>query len=185
MPTHEMTDPHETFARLSPAELLGSAKELSAVLVDAVEGGASVGFVKPVDLDAAAVWWEGLAGPVAEGTLIVWVARIGGRLQGTVQLKLVHTANGRHRAEVAKLMVHRGARGRGLGRRLLALAERAAAEAGATLLLLDTQTGSVAEALYRKAGWTAAGVIPDYATDPDGVLRSTTLFYKAVSRTRP
>jgi ribosomal protein S18 acetylase RimI-like enzyme len=81
---------------------------------------------------------------------------------------------------VAKLIVHRDARGRGLGRQLLSLAEEAAAKAGATLLLLDTQTGSAAEALYRKAGWTAAGVIPDYAADPTGVLHPTTLFYKAL-----
>jgi GNAT superfamily N-acetyltransferase len=176
--------PHATaaFARLSSAELIGSAKELAAVLVDAVEDGASVGFLKPVDLDTAVTWWEGLSAAVSKGTLIVWTAHIGGRIRGTVQLKLEQTPNGRHRAEVAKLMVHRDARGHGLGRQLLALAEQTAAEAGATLLLLDTQTGSTAEALYRKAGWTEAGVIPDYAADPTGVLYPTTLFYKAVGK---
>jgi GNAT superfamily N-acetyltransferase len=181
MPTPKGTHPTQAFARLSSTELIGSAKELAAVLVDAVEDSASVGFLKPIDLDTAAAWWEGLASAVSEGTLIIWAAHIGGQLCGTVQLKLEHTPNGRHRAEVAKLMVHRDARGHGLARQLLALAEQTAAEAGATLLLLDTQTGSAAETLYRKAGWTAVGVIPDYAADPAGVLRPTTLFYKAVS----
>jgi GNAT superfamily N-acetyltransferase len=171
----------QVFARLSSTDLVESAKELAAILVDAIEDGASVGFLKPVDLETAAAWWDDLAAAVAEGTLIVWAAHRRGRLCGTVQLKLEQTPNGMHRAEVAKLMVHRDARGHGLGRRLLALAEQAAAEAGATLLLLDTQTGSAAETLYRKTGWTAAGVIPDYAADPAGVLRPTTLFYKAVS----
>jgi ribosomal protein S18 acetylase RimI-like enzyme len=181
MPTLEHDRPAADFAQLSSAELAESAEELAEVLLDAVDDGASVGFVQPFDLEAATRWWASLAPAVAEGTLIVWAARAEGRIHGTVQLKLERTANGRHRAEVAKLMVHRDARGRGLGRRLLDLAEQQAAAAGATLLLLDTQTGSVAEALYRKAGWTEAGVIPDYAADPAGVLRPTTLFYKTVS----
>jgi ribosomal protein S18 acetylase RimI-like enzyme len=185
MPSLEDVLPDRTFTRLSSTELIGSARELAAVLVDAVEDGASVGFVRPLDLEAAATWWEGLAAGVTEGALLVWAAHVAGRLCGTVQLKLERTPNGRHRAEIAKLMVHRDARGGGLGRRLLVLAEQAAVEAGATLLLLDTQTGSAAEALYRSAGWTEAGVIPDYAVDPGGVLRATTLFYKQVGRATP
>jgi hypothetical protein len=107
MPAPEDTHLTRTFARLSSTDLIGSATELGAVLVDAVEDGASVGFVQPVDPATAATWWEGLAAAVAEGTLIVWAAHIGGQLRGTVQLKLENTPNGRHRAEVAKLMVHR------------------------------------------------------------------------------
>ncbi|MFD1150286.1 GNAT family N-acetyltransferase [Saccharothrix hoggarensis] len=97
-----------------------------------------------------------------------------------MQVRFTGTANGTHRAEVAKLVVHRDARGAGLGRALLDVAEREAARRGATLLVLDTQTGSPAERLYRRAGWTEVGVIPDYAADPDRVLRPTTLFYKRV-----
>jgi GNAT superfamily N-acetyltransferase len=172
--------PEDVVSSLSAAEVVASARELAAVLVDAVEDGASVGFLRPFDLDAAAAWWEDRAAAVTDGTLLVWAARVDGRLCGTVQLRLERTPNGRHRAEVVKLMVHREARGHGLGRRLLERAEQAAADAGATLLLLDTQTGSAAETLYRKAGWTPVGVIPDYAADPSGVLRPTTLFYKSV-----
>ncbi|MDV9196106.1 GNAT family N-acetyltransferase, partial [Streptomyces sp. Wh19] len=86
----------------------------------------------------------------------------------------------RHRAEVAKLMVRPSARGRGVGRSLLDAAERSAAGAGVTLLVLDTESGSPAERLYRSAGWTECGSIPDYAGDPAGVLRPTTLYYKAI-----
>jgi GNAT superfamily N-acetyltransferase len=173
-----------TIVRLSSsAELLDAAKELAAVLVDAVEGGASVGFLAPLGLDVAAAWWEGLAPAVDDGRLVVWAARAGdGRIAGTVQLKQADLPNGHHRAEIAKLLVHRAARGQGLGRELLALAERAAADAGKTLLLLDTESGSPAERLYRAAGWTPFGVVPDHAVDPAGVLRPTTYFYKSLSR---
>jgi GNAT superfamily N-acetyltransferase len=99
---------------------------------------------------------------------------------GTVSLAFPDKANSRHRAELVKLMVHRAARGRGLGRDLLATAERAAAEAGITLLHLDTETGSPAETLYRSAGWTRVGAIPDYAATPAGDLHPTTIYYKRV-----
>ncbi len=170
-----------TIVRLSSADLLGSAKELAAVLVDAVDDGASVGFLAPLGLDTAAAWWEGLAPAVAEGRLLVWAARAGNRIVGTVQLRLESTPNGRHRGEIAKLMAHRDARGRGLGRELLPLAEQAARESGISLLLLDTQTGSFAERLYLAAGWTPVGMVPDYAANPAGVLRPTTFFYNSLS----
>ena len=165
-------------AELTSAELLACAEALTDVLADAVEGGASVGFVKPLSRVQALKWWRARAAPVANGVLAVWVARDGGRVLGTVQVRFADTANGGHRAEVAKLIVRRAARGAGLGGALLEVAEREAAARGATLLVLDTQTGSAAERLYRRAGWTEAGVIPDYAADPDGVLRPTTMFYK-------
>ena len=167
-------------AELTAAELPACAEALTDVLVDAVEGGASVGFVKPLSRGQALEWWRSRAAPVANGGLALWVARDGERVLGTVQVRFDDTANGAHRAEVAKLIVRRDARGAGLGRALLDVAERGAAERGATLLVLDTQTGSAAERLYRRAGWAEAGVIPDYAADPDGVLRPTTLFYKRV-----
>jgi GNAT superfamily N-acetyltransferase len=166
--------------QLSASDLLGSAPGLATVLVDAVSDGASVGFLDPFDAATAAAWWEGLAGAVADGRLLLWAAHSGDRIVGTVQVRLERTPNGRHRAEVAKLLVHRSARRQGLGRQLLDVAERGAAEAGAGLLLLDTETGSEAERLYRGAGWTEVGVVPDYAADPAGVLRPTTFFYKSV-----
>ncbi|SBT88121.1 L-amino acid N-acyltransferase YncA [Streptomyces sp. DI166] len=160
--------------RLDPEQLLAHAGELADLLVDTVDGGASVGFLAPMDRALAESWWkERAAGPYA-----VWVAVEDGRVMGTVSLAYPDKPNSRHPAELVKLMVHRTARGRGLGRRLLDTAERAAAAEGITLLHLDTETDSPAEHLYRSAGWTRVGVIPDYAADPAGVLRGTTLYYK-------
>ncbi|TDQ52923.1 GNAT family N-acetyltransferase [Actinorugispora endophytica] len=167
--------------RLSSEDLAAVAAELAGVLSDVVEGGNSVGFLAPLDPGAAEEWWKGLEPAVAGGRVLVWAARRDGRIEGTVQLRLNDMPNGSHRAEVAKLMVRRRARGAGLGRALLAAAERAAGEAGVTLLVLDTETGSPAERLYRADGWTRVGVIPDYAADPAGVLRSTTYFYKLLA----
>jgi GNAT superfamily N-acetyltransferase len=146
-----------------------------------VDGGASLGFLASLDHDTAAAYWAGLAPGVEGGGLLVWAARIGGRLTGTVSLALEDKPNGRHRAEVRKLLVHREVRGRGLGRELLAVAEEAAAVAGRTLLLLDTETGSPAERLYRAAGWTGIGVVPGHAALPSGELRPTTFFYKSAA----
>ncbi len=155
---------------------------LAALLVDAVDDGASVGFTAPLDTAEAASWWLGAAGEAEEGVRDVWAALDGaGRPTGAVTLVRAGAANGRHRGEIARLLVHRSARGRGLGRRLLAAAEAHAATTGLTLLVLDTQTGSPAEHLYRGAGWTAAGTIPDFAADPAGVLRATTLYYKRLA----
>ncbi|MEV6331937.1 GNAT family N-acetyltransferase [Streptomyces sp. NPDC051909] len=153
---------------------LKAADGLGALLVDAVAGGASVGFLAPLDPAEAAAWWAEAAG-VRE----VWAAADpAGRLLGAVTLVRDTKANGRHRGEIAKLVVHRDARGRGLGRRLLAAAEAHAAATGLTLLVLDTQTGSPAERLYRAAGWTPAGTVPDFAAAPDGALHPTTLYYR-------
>ncbi|MEV4048446.1 GNAT family N-acetyltransferase [Streptomyces sp. NPDC049744] len=153
---------------------------LAGLLTDTVAGGASLGFLAPLTHAEAAHWWRGRADAVAAGQLAVWVAREGERVTGTVSLALPDKPNSRHRAELVKLMVSGEARGRGLGRRLLATAEETAAAAGLTLLHLDTETGSPAEHLYRSAGWTRAGTIPDYAADPSGELRPTTLYFKQV-----
>ncbi|MFG2944704.1 GNAT family N-acetyltransferase [Streptomyces adustus] len=169
-----------TTTRLDAPRLLAAAPELADLLADTVHGGASIGFLAPLDRTDATAWWRGRAEAVDSGQLAVWVARDAGRVLGTVTLAFADKPNSRHRAELVKLMVHRDARGRGLGRALLATAEQAAAEAGITLLHLDTETDSPAERLYRAAGWTRAGTIPDYAASPDGVLRPTTLYYKHV-----
>ncbi|MEV2256164.1 GNAT family N-acetyltransferase [Streptomyces sp. NPDC050147] len=170
----------QVVTRLSAEQLLAASEDLAALLADVVDGGSSLGFLAPLDRTAAADWWRSLAPAVAAGRLAVWVARDGERVTGTVSVGFVDKPNGRHRAEILKLMVHGSARGRGLARTLLAAAEQAAADAGVTLLILDTETGSPAESLYRNGGWTAAGVIPDYAADPAGVLHPTTLFFKKV-----
>nr|WP_055501792.1 GNAT family N-acetyltransferase [Nonomuraea pusilla] len=164
--------------RLRPEEFAAHVEGLADVLADAVEGGASLGFVAPFDRVAAAAWWRDQAPAVADGALIVWAARDAGGVAGTVSLALTTKPNGRHRAEVLKLIVHRRARGRGLARALLAAAEGAAHEAGASLLLLDTESDSTAERLYVKEGWTRFGVVPGYASTPDGVLRDCSFFYK-------
>ncbi|MGW6907179.1 GNAT family N-acetyltransferase [Streptomyces sp. NPDC054940] len=169
--------------RLDEGQLRDMVGELADLLVDTVEGGASVGFLSPLDRTAALAWWQERVAAVAAGQLAVWAAREGERTLGTVGLAFPDKPNSRHRAELVKLMVHRDARGRGLGRRLLASAEEAAIGAGVTLLHLDTETDSPAEGLYGSAGWTRAGVIPDFAASPAGVLRPTTFYYKHLGAT--
>ncbi|MFF5443312.1 GNAT family N-acetyltransferase [Streptomyces achromogenes] len=155
------------------------ADGLAALLTDTVASGASVGFLAPLGHAEAVDWWRERAHAVASGGLAVWAALDAtDRVTGTVGLDFPGRPNSRHRAELVKLMVHRSARGQGLGRRLLTTAERAAAADGRTLLHLDTETGSPAERLYRSAGWTVAGTIPGYAATPAGELRPTTLYYK-------
>ncbi|MEU7577293.1 GNAT family N-acetyltransferase [Streptomyces sp. NPDC041068] len=156
---------------------------MADLLLDTVRGGASLGFLADLDRATAAAWWRGLDTAVADGRLAVWAARDdAGRVTGTVSVAFVDRPNGRHRAEIIKLMVHRSARGQGLARALLTTAEEAAADAGVTLMVLDTETGSPAEYLYEKAGWTRSGIIPDYALDPSGTLQPTTFFYKKLGK---
>ncbi|MER7477920.1 GNAT family N-acetyltransferase [Streptomyces sp. NPDC126510] len=171
--------------RLDETGLLERAGTLADLLADTVDGGASVGFLAPLTRAEALAWWEERAAVVAAGRLAVWVACEGERVLGTVSLAFPGKTNSRHRAELVKLMVHREARGRGVGRGLLATAEDAAAAAGVSLLHLDTETGSPAERLYRSAGWTPIGSIPDYAADPGGVLRPTTIYYKRLPEAAP
>ncbi|WP_438302818.1 GNAT family N-acetyltransferase [Streptomyces sp. HUAS TT11] len=171
-------------AALSGTEVLARAEGLAELLTDSVHGGASIGFLAPLERSEAVAWWRARAAAVEAGGLAVWVAHEGDRVLGTVGLAFPDKANSRHRAELVKLMVHREARGRGLGRRLLAAAEQGAAAAGITLLHLDTETGSTAEALYGSAGWTRLGAIPDYAATPAGLPHPTTVFYKRVADSR-
>ncbi|UQS23523.1 GNAT family N-acetyltransferase [Amycolatopsis thermalba] len=164
--------------RLSAAEFADAVPALAEVLADCTNGGASVGFLAPLEASAAEAWWKELAGEVAEGRVLVWAAWDGSRLVGTVQVRPARLPNAPHRAELAKLLVHRDARGRGLGRALLTEAERGARGAGITLLVLDTETGSPASRLYESAGWTEAGTVPDYAADPAGTLKPTTFYFR-------
>ncbi|MEU8678249.1 GNAT family N-acetyltransferase [Streptomyces sp. NPDC048560] len=161
-------------------ELVTYADELAALLVETVNGGSSVGFLAPLDRGEAAAWWRQRAASVDAGHHLVWLARDGERVVGTIGLIRPPLPNARHRAEVAKLMVRPSAQGRGLGRRLLSAAEEMAATSGLTLLILDTESGSLAEDLYRSSGWTECGSVPDYAADPAGELKPTTFYYKTL-----
>ncbi|MER7752093.1 GNAT family N-acetyltransferase [Kitasatospora sp. NPDC097643] len=170
-------------SRVTAEELHGAAEELAGLLVDTVHGGASLGFLAPLDRAEAAGWWRALAPDVEAGRLLLWTARAAadGRLAGTVQLRPAVPANGRHRGEVAKLMVHPADRGHRLAGRLLTELEAGAAGLGLRLLVLDTETDSPAERMYEAAGWTRVGSVPDYATDPAGVPHPTTIFFKALT----
>ena len=152
--------------------------DLAMILADSVAGGASVGFLLPFSPDDAATWWRSLESDVARGNVLVIVARRDGRVVGTAQLRLAQLPNARHRAEVAKVLVHRSARRQGIGSALMREIERIALAEGRTLLVLDTIADSEAEPLYIKLGWTRAAEIPRYAGMPDGELRPTVIFYR-------
>jgi len=156
---------------------------LTRVLLDCVEGGASVSFMKPLAIERAADFWRGVAAGVARGERALLVAEgERGEIVGTVQLVLAQPENQPHRADVAKMLVHRSARRSGLGAALMRAVERTAAEEGKSLLVLDTVTGGDAERLYERLGWERCGVIPDYALWPEGGLCATTVFFKRVAR---
>jgi GNAT superfamily N-acetyltransferase len=156
--------------------------DLALLLADAVAGGASVGFTLPFTPDDAATWWQSIERDVVRGNVIVVVARLQRRVVGTAQLRLAQLPNGRHRAEVAKVLVHRSARRRGIATSLMNAIERIALAEGRTLLVLDTITGSEAVPLYTKLGWTRAGEIPEYAGLPSGELRPTTIFFRRLTK---
>lgn len=154
------------------------------VLVDCVEGGASIGFVNPMTGEKAAAFWRRVADGVGRRERILLVADDATGVVGTVQLLLDQPENQPHRADVAKLQVHRRARGQGVGAGLVRAAEDAARGLGRTLLVLDTVSGSAAERLYTRLGWQRVGVIPDYALWPDGTPCATTVFYRNLVRAR-
>ncbi|MBB3396716.1 MULTISPECIES: GNAT family N-acetyltransferase [unclassified Rhizobium] len=166
---------------LDAAEARTAIPDLCEVLTDCVNGGASVGFMQPYTNADAEPYWQGVADAVASGATLLLVAEIDGRAVGTVQVGAAQMPNQPHRGDLKKLLVHRSARGKGLARLLMDAAEREAAGRGKTLLVLDTATGSNAEAIYLRLGWQRVGVIPDYALWPEGGLCATTLFYKRVA----
>jgi GNAT superfamily N-acetyltransferase len=166
--------------RLAGAELEEHLDELAAVLADCVDGGASVGYLAPFSRAQARAELEGMAAEVGRGRRLLLAAFDGGRVVGTVQVILALPPNQPHRGEIAKLLVHRSARRRGVARLLMERAESEASAEGKTLLVLDTVTGDPAERLYERLGWTRVGVIPGYALYPDGRPCDTTVFWKAV-----
>ena len=152
---------------------------LVALLQDVVDGGASVGFVPPIAAKDATAYWESVAAALKGGGRRLWIARADGAgIVGTVQLGLASQANGRHRAEVIKLMVLGSARRQGIGRLLMEAAEAEARTLGRTTLVLDTRQGDPSEALYRGMGWQPGGTIPRYARSADGTLHTTAFYYK-------
>ncbi|MFN8157621.1 MAG: GNAT family N-acetyltransferase [Candidatus Nanopelagicales bacterium] len=152
--------------------------QLADVMVDCVDGGASVNFLRPMTFEDAVSWWmTALTDPHAR----TWVARDDdGVVVGCVRLGLAQQPNGLHRGEVGKMLVHRRARGQGAARELLAALESWAAEHGRHRLVLDTETGSDAEQVYQRLGWTRVGDIPDFALTADGELTSTTYYTKSL-----
>ena len=152
--------------------------ELANVLVDCVEGDASVSFMHPLSREHAEAFWRGVAQGVAAGERALLVAEDAQGICGTVQLVLAQPENQPHRADLAKMLVHRRCRRQGLGEALMRAAENMARDCGKTLLVLDTVTGDNGERLYQRLGWQRVGVIPGYALLPRGGLVGTTVFYR-------
>lgn len=162
---------------VTPAQL----EQLTDVLLDCVAGGASVSFMHPLDRDHARRFWQRVADDSAGGRRILLVAEDAQGICGTVQLILDLPDNQPHRADLAKMLVHRRARRQGLGAKLMAAAETAARAAGRTLLVLDAVTNGDGARLYERLGWTRVGDIPNYALYPHGGLCSTTYYYRELS----
>ena len=156
--------------------------QLAEVLVDCVEGGASVSFMAPFPHEQALAFFRKVAAQVAAGDTVLLVARLDGRIIGTVQLGLDTPPNQPHRADIKKMLVHRAARNRGIGAALMVRVEQEALGHGRWLLVLDTVPNKNGHRVYRRAGWTESGIIPDYALFPDGRLCDTAVMWKRLER---
>ncbi len=166
-------------AILASAEVDAVLPALAALLREAVEDGASVGFLPPLAEDEALDYWRGVIAAQQEGSRVVLAAYgADGAVIGTVQLDLALRANGRHRAEVSRLLVARAAQRRGVARALMPALEAEAQRLGRTTLVLDTRQGDPSERLYQGLGYERAGVIPQYARSADGTLAATVYYYK-------
>jgi len=166
----------DSLSSLGDAQIAG----LSEVLIDCVEGGASVSFMLPMTRAKAAAFWERTAAGLARGELRLLVAIDGtGTIVGTAQVLLDQPENQPHRGAIAKMLVHRRARRRGVGAALLRAAEDVARGCGRSLLVLDTASGDAAR-LYARLGWQRCGVIPGYALLPQGGLCDTIVFYRTL-----
>lgn len=174
-----MTTPPLTVRRLA-AVTPDAIDGLAEVLLDCVAGGASVSFMHPLPAERARAFWQGVADGVARGERALLVAEAGGRIVGTVQLVLAQPDNQPHRADLAKMLVHRAVRRRGVGQALLHEAERVARECGKVLLVLDTASAEAGR-LYARTGWIACGTVPDYALLPQGGYCDTTFYYRRLA----
>ena len=157
-------------------------EQLAAVLVDCVEGGASVSFMSPFSQDQATAFFRKVAGSVASGDTVLLAARLDGRIVGTVQLGLDTPPNQPHRADIRKLLVHRSARGHRAGAALMAQVEEEARRRGRWLLVLDTVPDENGHRLYLREGWRQTGIVPDYALFPDGRLCDTAIMWKRLAK---
>jgi len=167
--------------RLIPPVGDSDLRGLAQLLVDAVESGAAVSFLAPLTVERAQDWWRRVMSASHSGAIFL-VARDDEGIVGTVQLHPAWAPNQPHRAEIAKLLVHRRSRRTGLGTQLMQTIEDAARRAGLSLLTLDTKRGEAAEHLYRHAGWAPVGTIPGYALDPDGTPHDAVIFYKELEQ---
>lgn len=173
-----------TIRTLDAAEAWAAIPALADLLVEAVDAGASVSFMAPLEFGDAMAFWTGVAGSVANGQRILIVAEQSNRLVGCVYLDLIPTPNQNHRAEIAMLIVALEVRRHGVGKRLMVVAEAEAAKLGRTLLTLDTRAGDKSEKLYRAMGWTEVGRVPRYARASTGRLEDTVFFYKELPRAK-
>lgn len=176
-----MTAPSWSVRRLQVIDD-GMLEQLADVLIDCVEGGASVSFMLPFTRERALGFWRRVAAGVESGERVVLVAEDALGVCGTVQLVLNMPENQPHRADLAKMLVHRRVRRQGLGEALLRAAEDAARECSRTLLVLDAVTDGDGARLYERGGWTRVGVIPGYALMPDGAMCDTTVYYRDLER---
>lgn len=152
-------------------------EDLSAIMVACVNEGASIGYLTPFGVEEAKAFWTFVRGTLGSGARRMLIAETGARISGTVQVGLDMPPNGRHRADVMKLMVDPAARKQGLGKALMLAAEDIARQERRTLLVLDT-AGDEAERLYKALGWTVTGKVPDYARSTTGLLEATTIMWK-------
>jgi GNAT superfamily N-acetyltransferase len=157
-------------------------EQLADVLVDCVEGGASVSFMAPFPHAEALTFFRKVAASVAAGDTVLLAAQLDGKIVGTVQLGLDTPPNQSHRADIKKMLVQRSARGHGIGAALMAAVEEQARRRGRWLVVLDTVPGENGHRLYLRAGWTQTGLVPDYALFPDGRLCDTVIMWKRLSR---
>ena len=156
--------------------------QLADVLVDCVEGGASVSFMSPFSRQQALIFFRKVAGSVVSGDTVLLAARLDGRIVGTVQLGVDMPPNQPHRADIKKLLVHRSFRGHGVGAALMAQVEEEARRRGRWLLVLDTVPDENGHRLYLREGWTQTGLVPNYALFPDGRLCDTAIMWKRLDR---
>lgn len=165
--------------RIDGDEAIARAEALADVLIDCVDGGASVSFMAPLPRSTALAFWLDIAAAVARRERVLLIAEdASGQLVGTVQLIVSLPENQPHRADVAKMLVRRSARRRGVAQRLMEALDAVARSEGRSVLVLDTVTGGDAERLYQRAGWQRVGVVPKYALMPDGEFCATTFYYK-------
>ena len=160
----------------------GALDQLADVLVDCVEGGASVSFMSPLSHAEALAFFRRVGASVASGDTVLLTARLDGRIVGTVQLGLDTPPNQPHRADIKKLLVHRSVRGHGVGAALMEQVEEEARRRGRWLLVLDTVPGENGHRLYLREGWTQTGLVPNYALFPDGRLCVTAIMWKRLAR---